>query len=346
MDALLDDRIAIWLGGAEAMRVIDDASAAVVREEVRARGAAAGLDTDACERLAAAASEVARNQLRHAGGGTIGFRSIARGSVAGLEVIAADRGRGIADPTAALVRAAPAPTPGLGGGLGVGLSAAYRLADEVDFDVRAGTGTCLWLRAFVTPLARSEVAIMSRPCSGESVIGDDATFVRSPDGLIVAVIDGVGHGGPAHDAALRAAAELRARADRSPDEILAAIDTALVSTRGVVMSIARIDHDRHEITHAAAGNVTARVARRDGSVHAFGGVSRTLGTRQPARKISVERTGAHELAALVLYSDGITSGIDLTAQRELLRSPPLVIAHQLIARHARSNDDVTVLVAR
>lgn len=343
MDAVLDDPIAAWLDGADAVRTIDDASVAVVRAEVRRRGAAIGLALETCERLAAAASEVAHNQLRHAVDGVVALREIARGAVPGLEVIAADRGRGITDPTAALTGAG-----GLGpaSGLGVGLGAAYRLADEVDADVRLGAGTCLWLRGFAEPVPRSEIAIVGRACAGEQVSGDEALFVRRPDSMVVAVIDGVGHGAPAREAALLAAREVRAHAVRSPDELLGVIDGALVGTRGVVAAIARVEHDPATIVHAAAGNVTSRLVGKDGAMHLFGGVSRTLGARQPPRRITVERVATRAHATLVMYSDGLTSAVDLAGARDLLREPPLVIAHQLLVRYGRANDDATVAVVR
>jgi hypothetical protein len=42
----------------------------------------------------------------------------------------------------------------------------------------------------------------------------------------------------------------------------------------------------------------------------------------------------------------MTSRIELGAARDLLREPPLIAAHQLLLRHARPDDDATVLVLR
>ncbi len=339
MEAVLIDRLEAWLGGADALRTIDEASVAVAREEVRRRGAAVGLDGEACERLAGATSELAHNQLRHARDGVIGLRAIARGGVPGLEVIAADRGPGIADPTSAM--------RGTGGrGLGVGLSAAYRLADELDADVRAGEGTCVWLRVFAQQLGKSAVAIVGRALAGETASGDDATFVRSDDAVIAGLIDGVGHGEAAQEAANAAAAELRARAADPIDETLGAIDHALEGGRGAVMAIARVDHVTRVLEHAGAGNITARLVHRDGTVVHLAGVSRSLGLRQRARRLLVDRSDASDLLALVMYTDGLSSRIDLAAARDLLREPPLIAAHQLLLRHARPDDDATVLVLR
>src|SRR6185503_17311143 len=103
------------------------------------------------ESLAAAASELAHNQLAHAMRGHIALRAVDRAGVPGLEVIAADAGPGIADPARALRG-----EPRRAGSLGVGLSAAQRLSHEMDLDVRGGEGTCVRLRRFAAPVARRE----------------------------------------------------------------------------------------------------------------------------------------------------------------------------------------------
>jgi hypothetical protein len=46
-----------------------------------------------------------------------------------------------------------------------------------------------------------------------------------------------------------------------------------------------------------------------------------------------------------MFSDGVSARADVSEDLELLRQPPLVIAHQLVARHGRSTDDALVLVA-
>jgi len=157
--------------------VVDEAAVSLVRQEIRRRGPLAGLTTESVESLAAAASELAHNQLAHAVRGHVALRAVDRGDVPGLEVIAADAGPGIDDPATALRG-----LPRTSGSLGVGLSAAHRLSDEMDIDIRRGEGTCVRLRRFATPVARSEVAILSRRCEGETVCGDDAIALRTGAG--------------------------------------------------------------------------------------------------------------------------------------------------------------------
>jgi anti-sigma regulatory factor (Ser/Thr protein kinase) len=331
-----------WLAGvAEVIPVRDEASVSLVREAVRRHAAAQALTTEASESLAAAASELAHNQRKHARLGAVGVRAISRTGVAGVEVIAADDGPGIADPAAAF---RDLPREG-GPGLGIGLAAAYRLADELDVDVRRGEGTCLWARKFAAALPRQEVAVLGRPCAGEARSGDHAAFVRDDHTLLLAVVDGLGHGAPARVAADQAIATLRAHAADSPLEILTACDRELETTRGAVMSVGRFDVRTRELEHAGAGNIATRV-HRGGASTGFLSTARVLGARHRSVRIPVEQVTLGGESIVLMFTDGLTTRTDLTGQLELLRQPPLAIAQGLLDRFGRTNDDALVMVAR
>ncbi len=328
-----------WLDAGDRITVVDDASISEVREAVRAHGRDAGLAVDAYERLAAGASELARNQLVHAVRGQIAVRRIERAGVAGVEVAAADRGRGIADLEIAL-----AGTPRATGSLGVGLSAAMRQADEIDVDVREGSGTCVRVRSFVAPVRKSEVGVIARPHPDETVIGDQAVHVRTGDDLTLAVADGLGHGGPARDAADRALAEIVAHPTRRLEDLLAGVHAALAGTRGAVMAIARLDGSR-VVEHASIGNIGSRIIAADGTARSLGSVAGTLGIAYP-RRVFVERVQLAPDELLVLFSDGLGSRLDLTADPMATRGHPCVVAQRLLARFARGTDDALIAVVR
>src|SRR6185295_18454260 len=98
-----------------------------------------------------------------------------------------------------------------------GLSSVLRLADEVDFDVRIGEGTCVFARKLVEPPPhKSEVAIFGRPHVGERISGDDAAFVRDGSSLLIAVADGLGHGSEARAASGAAVSFVRDHATLAP----------------------------------------------------------------------------------------------------------------------------------
>jgi anti-sigma regulatory factor (Ser/Thr protein kinase) len=330
-------------GDAELVVVRDEADVSIARQAVRARAATQGLARDRAEALVTAVSEVAHNQLRHAGRGEMHVRSLERDGTKAVEVQARDRGGGIADPSAAL-RGRQAGAPATSAGLGIGLAGAYRLADEIDFDVRQGEGTTLWLRKFATPVPRSEVAILGRPIDSERVSGDDACFARRSGGLLLAVADGLGHGPLAHEPAARAIALVAAASSAQPAELLHACQPALLQTRGAVMAIVHVQAGDGSLVHAGLGNVSCqlhggRTVRRlpsnPGVVGQAGGPLRVHEYVEPLE-------GRYVLA---MFTDGLTSRLDLGADPALLREPPLVIAHQLLVQHGRSHDDALVLVA-
>jgi serine/threonine-protein kinase RsbT len=88
-------------------------------------------------------AELARNALRHAGGGAAELVALERGVQRGLEIIVQDQGPGIGNLARALngVSGPGDSLPAKSAGLGVGLSSVQRLADEFTIDSAAGSGT-------------------------------------------------------------------------------------------------------------------------------------------------------------------------------------------------------------
>jgi anti-sigma regulatory factor (Ser/Thr protein kinase) len=321
------------------LEVIDDASVSIVRDLVREKSAALGLPKTVTGSLVNVASELARNQLVHGKRGRISVIEQERDGIAGLEIIALDEGNGIASPTDALLG-----RPRETGSLGVGLSAVLELADEVDFDVRVGEGTCVWARKFAEPRSkRRQVGIYGRPHPDEAISGDHACFVRSKSALLVAVTDGLGHGVLARDASDHAIDIVRARSDDSLPAMFGAVHEGLEQTRGAVMAATRFSSEGRAET-ACVGNVSVhahgpQLARR------FSGLSFVLGAPGPPRRVVTESIDLGPRDALILFTDGLTTQADAD-DLALLREHPLVIAHQLVKRFARTTDDALVLVAR
>lgn len=338
MDTLLIER---WLDGCPFLSTADDASPSAAREAYRAIAAEQGLGADVVAEMVLVVSELATNQLRHARLGRIGFRPIEREGVKGVEIIAADRGPGIADPTSAILS-----MPRATGSLGAGVSSVLKFSHEVDFDVRMGEGTCVWARRFQRPVSRRrEVAVLGRPISGELRSGDDATFFRRDELLYVAVADGLGHGAAAREAS-SAAIEVVRRPFTSHHEVFAATHEALAHTRGAVMTIVEIDEAEKVIMQTAVGNVSAMIVGKDG-VRTFVAPSLVLGPQREAIRVRT-RTERHELSSphdlVLLFSDGLTTKTRLDVRDTVVRAHPLRIAHHLLSTFGRDSDDATVIV--
>ena len=328
-----------WGVGPDAIPVRDAASVSLVRERVRQYAASVALPEVQGAALVNVASELAHNQRAHAVRGFVEVQETLRGGDCGLEVVAVDAGPSIRDVARALEgRSAD------GSSLGVGLAAVLELADEVDIDVRLAEGTCVRARKFArTETRRLRVGVYGRACEGELTSGDDAAFVRTASGLVVAVVDGLGHGEAAREAAERARDVLLAMPELEPAALLARIDAELARTRGAVMTIARIDEGLGQVALASVGNVSVQLV---GPARAkrFGGSSYVLGSPGGARRVATEVHPMGARDALVVFSDGVTSRIDLTGDQGLLLEHPVVIAQRVVERFGRTNDDVTVLV--
>lgn len=342
MEALLVDEWLEDVRSAPSTAVLDEASLSVVRQSVRDVGAAQQLSTETVEAMVLAATELGRNQLRHAVGGRVAVRGISRAGVPGLEIVAADRGEGIANPAAALAGA-----PRVTGTLGVGLAAVRDLASEVDFDVRLGEGTLVRARRFAAGVPRRrQVGVFGRAIPGETASGDHACFVRNGDQLVLGVCDGLGHGMLARQASSVALRAFHDHASASPVGILEACNAALHRTRGAVMAVARLLEAAEAIEVASVGNIGVQ-AVGPRQVQRFGGSSFVLGTPpQRVKKIFEERAPLPEGHAVVLFSDGISSRLTIENDLMLLREHPIVIAATIVREHARAEDDVLVLVAR
>jgi anti-sigma regulatory factor (Ser/Thr protein kinase) len=321
---------------------LDEASVSEARQRVRELGASIGMPDVAVASLVTAASELGHNQLRHATRGAIGLSTIVDDlGVAGLEIVAADEGPGIAEPARALAGGGSTK-----GGLGIGLAGVFELADEVDIDVRLGEGTCIRARKFPNALSRRrEVAVIGRPISGERVSGDDAAFARLGDGsLLLALADGLGHGPEARIAATAAVDEVLGEPSRALDRALLAAHAAVAKTRGAVMTLASIDRSGALAT-ASVGNTTAEIVGRGGA-RRFGGQSWVLGQTARAGTITVERDLVGPRDGVVLFSDGLSSRLGLEGIEDLLHERAIVVADALLARYGKSHDDALIIVAR
>ncbi|UGQ47294.1 anti-sigma regulatory factor [Massilia endophytica] len=107
-----------------------------LRQSVREQMIGAGFSLIDQTKMITAASELARNTLRYGGGGEAHLHKLQNGLRRGIGLTFVDHGPGIPDIAQAL-----ADGYSTGGGMGLGLSGAKRLADEFDIESAPGQGT-------------------------------------------------------------------------------------------------------------------------------------------------------------------------------------------------------------
>lgn len=314
-----------------------DVSAA--RQLVREVGASQHLCTVAIESLAIIISELATNQLRHAGGGRAAVRSVTRDGVAGIEIEMVDHGQGLGDPKRAF-----AGVPQNGDSLGIGLAGVQRLSLELDLDSRVGEGTRILARRFDKPVRRRpSVTILGRPIATEPRSGDAACFWRTEGALLVMLSDGVGHGAEARVASDLALATAHYHREAPPDAVLTACNVALRGSRGAVLALVRRDERSHTIEAASMGNIEAgvwhlgtldRILAQPGAV----GASWAPPVRPPFR------LGMPEGAMLVLATDGTRGFLEECGSPAAHLLPPWELAQRILDR--RGSDDAMVVVVK
>lgn len=107
-----------------------------LRKQVREDLVALGFSLIEQTKMVTAASELARNTLRYGGGGEAHIGHLINDGRRGLSLSFIDQGPGIEDISLALTDGYTS-----GGGLGLGLSGAKRLADDFAIDTAPGRGT-------------------------------------------------------------------------------------------------------------------------------------------------------------------------------------------------------------
>lgn len=120
----------------ETIKIQSSGDVVLVRQTVRQFAVEIGFGLVDQTKIVTAASELARNTLDYGGGGTVKLETLEEGKRRGLRLTFEDRGPGIPDIELALQDGFTT-----GGGLGMGLSGAKRLANEFEIQSAVGEGT-------------------------------------------------------------------------------------------------------------------------------------------------------------------------------------------------------------
>jgi negative regulator of sigma-B (phosphoserine phosphatase) len=164
-------------------------------------------------------------------------------------------------------------------------------------------------------------------------------------GVLLAVIDGLGHGPEAAAASRLAARVLTSEASLDPVELMVRCHEALRGSRGAAALLVSLVDATRTFAWAGIGNVEGICVRRTTGPkvvrEALVSLAGVVGYQIPK---PLRRQTALELGDLfLLASDGISPGFmdDVAVADE-----PEEIAATILAKHARASDDALVLVAR
>ena len=297
-----------------------------------------GFDETRSGEFALLITEATRNVLSHAKSGQailMGLRN-SHGSIA--RILAMDNGPGIPD-----VARAMGDGFSTGGTMGGGLGAMKRLAAILEiFTSQNGTIVLLEIRSSA-PQKGLQIAGMAVPYPGERFCGDGWAVHETSDRCLILLVDGLGHGQLAAEAADEAIHIFHRKTEHPVGKILQYVHDGLKKTRGAVAAVAEIRPSEKLLTYAAVGNTSASLVGTHGS-RSLVAHSGTLGVASP--RIQEFRLDWPNDAILVMHSDGLTSRWELSGYSGLLAKHPAVIGGALLRDFRRQRDDASVVVVK
>jgi anti-sigma regulatory factor (Ser/Thr protein kinase) len=297
---------------------------------------AAGFDEDDTGRVALVATELATNILKHAGRGVLQVQPIASTHGTGVELVAVDKGSGF-DFAACL-----ADGHSTAGTRGIGLGAVARQAQVVDMfsDAR---GSVVMARFHPRQGEHRDLryGASQHAYKDDPLCGDGWRVAYDASLRTAMLVDGLGHGAQAHDAARAAMDAFNAHDARNPATAMDGLHRAMSGTRGGAAAIATFDESQGVVRFAGIGNISAALHSLEGS--------RGLASHPGIVGVQYRNARAFEFPGatgklLILHSDGVQTRWSLSDYPGLALRHPAVIAAVLLRDFDRGSDDATVVV--
>jgi anti-sigma regulatory factor (Ser/Thr protein kinase) len=325
--------------------VVEQTDAAEARRVALRLAAELGFDETAQGKLALVVTEIGTNLVKHAGGGRVLLSPVYNAEYEGLDVLGLDRGPGMAN-LAECLRDGYSTA----GSPGTGLGAIVRLSLDSDFYTTSGRGTVVRARC----PARSghqhrsgshsgiDVGGIVLPLAGFSESGDAWHSRSTRDGIVILMVDGLGHGPVAADAARTAVKAFSSLPHENSLPLFEGVHQALGSTRGAAAAIAEINTVSGELSFVGVGNISASIVGESGTQHLVS-MNGIVGHRtQTLRQFKYVWTPG---STLIMHSDGVRTRWRFTDYQGLQWKSPVTIAGVILRDESRGTDDAAVVVA-
>ena len=213
------------------------------------------------------------------------------------------------------------------------------------------------LRGIQTPVGRGTHEVTSliswgaavRACSGESESGDAFLIKSVPQGTLIAVADGLGHGAVAAKAAYTALTLAGSHATEPLSEIARLCHLALHGTRGASLTLARIDGVSRALTWLGVGSIAGTLLHA--SINSYVHESLLLRGGVLGQRIAAVTSVSLPLLpgdTLVLVTNGVRwYPVGGSPERAVIaREDPDAAARRLLEENAILDDDALAVVAR
>lgn len=320
----------------QVLAVEDESQVGHARRAAQALAQQQGFNETDAGRVALLATELTSNLLKHAGHGELHLRVVPGQGADGIEIIAVDRGAGFD------LQQCMRDGFSTRGTQGIGLGALSRLADVFD-SYSDGRGSVLLAQLYPRGVraAAWRFGVSQHAQRGEQACGDGWYLAFEAQRFSVLVVDGLGHGEPAAEAAQAGGMAFAKQPFDEPSILLERMHQAMNGTRGGAALVAQFDASSQNLLFSGVGNVAGSLIGPQSS-RGLASLPGIVGARfRKAQRFDYPRGAAQ---VLVLFSDGLASRWTLADYPGLLNCHPAIIATLLHRDFYRGRDDVTVMV--
>jgi anti-sigma regulatory factor (Ser/Thr protein kinase) len=302
-----------------------------------------GLNATKSGQVAIIATELATNILKHARSGEIVMRTLDDGDRKGIELLSLDKGPGMSDFDKCLRDGYST-----AGSCGTGLGSISRLSTHFEAYSVPEQGTALlsqvWSEGNATYSTPGFVyGAICLPVHDGERCGDGWAIKIDRDHLSFLLVDGLGHGEFAADAADEAIRVFDENQYPELEEQMHYMHGALKKTRGAAVALGKLDLKHQKLRYAGVGNISGNLFNnlQCRSLLSHNG---TIGhVINKVKEFDYDWTAD---SLLVLHSDGLSSKWDFENYPGLHVRHPSLIAGVLYRDCRRSRDDASVMVVR
>lgn len=320
--------------------VLDDSSVGFARRTAVAMGESMAMTCNASGRLSIAITEACTNILQHAGTGEILISAWADSDDTHVVFFAIDKGPGMHNVAKCLQDGFST-----GDSRGVGLGAIARLSNFFDVYSMPDKG-CIIHAEFCNHISSlpkaSAVNGINVAKPGEIACGDAWDFAQWATNILrLTMVDGLGHGDIAALSAEQIICNLNSVTSSLKNSLIHA-HHCVNELRGGVAAIAEIDLAAGYLSFCGVGNLSGTVWEGNNKVRGLVSHNGTLGESVHTLREYTYPFSPQNI--LILHTDGLKSGWELSDYPGITMKSPSLIAAVLYRDFAHRQDDVGVLV--
>jgi len=187
-----------------------------------------------------------------------------------------------------------------------------------------------------------EYSSLVRPCYGERLSGDAVVVRPLEQGLLVAIVDVLGHGPEAHELTQVIEPYLARYGTFDVAGLLTRLHHHLKGTRGAAVGLCAIDAAKGRIDYVSIGNTALRrFGKAETRLVSQDGV---LGQNMRTPRPQTLQLDPGDL--IVLYTDGVSDRFTTDDYPGVLLHAPKEVASNIVGRFGKDHDDAACIAVR